>query len=177
VAHARANTGKVNVAGVGMGSLGQITTKRLSEHAALDLNYVPFKGGAEATTALIGGHVDVMIEAGWGAMAQAGKLRLLAVAETERLPSWNNVPTLREAGYDVVVESRVGLGGPSGIDPAIVRLMHDAFERGAADPAYQRALAIESMPYRPMQTADYQSYTVNQFESDKQNIRDLGLVM
>lgn len=177
VTHARANPGRINVAGVGMGSLGQITTRRFSEKAGLDLNYVPFKGGVDATTALAGGHVDVMIEAGWGSMAAAGKLRLLAVAEPERLQDWKDVPTLVELGYDVVVESRIGLGGPRGLDPEIVTLVHDAFARGAADPAFQRALAIESMPYRPMQTADYQNYVAEQFESDRRSIRDLGLAL
>ncbi len=177
IAYARANPGKVNVAGVGTGSLGQITTKRLAEKTGVEFNYVPFKGGADATLALLGGHVDVMIEAGWGSMAEAGKLRLLAVAEAERITRWNEVPTLRELGYDIVVESRVGLGGPKGIDPKVVGRLHEAFHKASTSPGFQRALAVESMPYRYLATPEYQSYAVTQFENDKLNIRSLGLQM
>jgi tripartite-type tricarboxylate transporter receptor subunit TctC len=177
VAYARANPGKVSVASVGTGSLGQITVSRLSRAAGIKLNFVPFKGGAEATVALLGGHVDAMIEAGWGAMAEAGKLRLLAVAEPQRLKRWPAVPTLRELGYDITVQSEIGIAGPRGVDPKIVATLQDAFRKASTDAAYQRALDTESMPNRFMGTAEYQQYAVDQFASDKRNLAELNLAL
>lgn len=173
--YARANPGKVSVASVGTGSLGQITVARLSRAAGIKLNFVPFKGGSEATVALLGGHVDAMIEAGWGAMAASGKLRLLAVAEPQRLKGWRNVPTLRELGYDITVQSEIGIAGPRGLDPKIVAVLQDAFRTASSDPAYQRALDLESMPNRFMGTVEYQKYAADQFASDKRNIAELNL--
>jgi tripartite-type tricarboxylate transporter receptor subunit TctC len=175
--HARANPGKVSVASVGNGSLGHITVARLSRAAGIKLNFVPFKGGSEATVALLGGHVDAMIEAGWGAMAESGKLRLLAVVESERLKRWPGVPTLRELGYDITVQSEIGIAGPRGLDPKVVATLQDAFRKASTDPAYQRALDLESMPNRFMGTAEYQKYAADQFASDKRNIAELNLTL
>jgi tripartite-type tricarboxylate transporter receptor subunit TctC len=175
VVHAKANPGKVNVASVGTGSLGQITVRRLERIAGIQLNFIPFKGGADALAALLGGHVDVMIEAGWGAMAEAGKVRLLAVAEDHRLKRWPAVPTLRELGYDITVQSEVGIAGPKGIEPRIVSVLHDAFRQATSDPAYLRALESESMPNRYMNTADYQHYAAAQYAGDKRLVAELGI--
>ncbi|MEM5278134.1 tripartite tricarboxylate transporter substrate binding protein [Cupriavidus taiwanensis] len=175
VGYARANPGKVNVAAVGTGSLGQITVRRLEQQAGIRLNFIPFKGGADALAALLGGHVDVMIEAGWGAMAEAGKVRLLAVAEPQRLKRWQAVPTLRELGYDITVQSEIGIAGPRALGPAVVATLHDAFRQATSDPAYVRALEAESMPNRYMSTADYQHYAASQFASDKRLVAELGI--
>lgn len=177
IAYARANPGKVSVASVGSGSLGQITVARLARAAGVKLNFVPFKGGAEANIALLGGHVDAMIEAGWGAMAEAGKLRLLAVAEPQRLKRWPQVPTLRELGYDITVQSVIGIAGPRGLDPAVVATLRDAFRIASTDAGYQRALDTESMPNRFLDTPAYQAYAAEQFASDKRNLAELNLTL
>lgn len=177
VAYAKDNPGKLNVAAVGTGSLGQIATDQWQKKAGMAVNYVPFKGGADAMTALLGGHVDVMFEAGWGAMAQAGKVRLLAVAEPRRLPGWPDVPTMAELGYDITVQSVIGIAGPRQMDAALVTSIQNVIQRATRDENYQRALAMESMPNRFLGARDYTDYAARQFAADRDNIRELGLVL
>jgi len=177
VAYARDNPGRLNVAAVGTGSLGQIATGQWQKKAGIAVNYVPFKGGADAMAALLGGHVDVMFEAGWGAMAQAGKVRLLAVAEPGRLPGWPDVPTMAELGYDITVQSVIGIAGPRQMDAALVARIQDAIQRATRDGNYQRALAMESMPDRFLGARDYSDYAARQFAADRDNIRELGLAL
>ena len=177
IAFAKANPGKLNVAGVGNGTLGHIATHQLQKLAGVQLNYVPFKGGSDAVTALLGGHVDVMLEAGWGAMANAGKLRLLAVAEAKRLPKWPKVPTFKENGLDISVRSTIGIAGPKQLPKAIVAKLEEAFKLASQDAAYRAALDLESMPNRFENSTAYHQYAVAQFEADKRNVRELGLSM
>lgn len=175
IAYARANPGKVSIASVGNGTSGHIATERLAKMAGIKVNFVPFKGGADALVALIGGHVDAMIEAGWGAMAESGKVRLLAVALNERLKRWPQVPTLKELGYDIAIQSEVGLAGPKGMPPAVVQALHDAFKASLSDPGYQQALQAESMPNVYLSTAEYRQYAQTQFASDKRFVEELGI--
>ncbi len=142
--------------------------------AGIKVNFVPFKGGADALVALIGGHVDAMIEAGWGAMAESGKVRLLAVALNERLKRWPQVPTLKELGYDIAIQSEVGLAGPKGMPPAVVQALHDAFKASMSDPGYQRALQAESMPNVYLSTADYRQYAQTQLQATSALSRSLA---
>lgn len=177
IAFAKANPGKLSVAVVGSGTLGHIATHRLQKLAGIELNHVPFKGGADAVTALLGGHVDVMLEAGWGAMANGGKLRLLAVAEEQRLPRWPQVPTLKEAGYDIVVRSTIGLAGPRNLPAPIVAKLEQGLKKATQDAAYVRALDVESMPNRFEGSQAYRQYALAQYESDRRSMRELGLAM
>ncbi|HRP21150.1 MAG TPA: tripartite tricarboxylate transporter substrate binding protein [Alicycliphilus sp.] len=174
VAHAKANPGRLNVAVVGTG-LGYIATHHWQKKAGISVNPVSFKGGADAMVALLGGHVDLMFEAGWGAMAQAGKVRLLAAADTQRLPGWPDLPTMAELGYDVSVQSVIGIAGPKNMDPALVTAIQDAVLRASGDEKYQRALATESMPSQPMNAREYTDYAVRQFAAERDNARELGL--
>jgi tripartite-type tricarboxylate transporter receptor subunit TctC len=54
------------------------------------------------------------------------------------------VPTLKEIGIDMVVNSPYGLAGPKGMDPKIVKILHDAFKKGMEEPSYTAALVQPS---------------------------------
>ena len=60
----------------------------------------------------------------------AGKLRLLVTWGAQRTKNWPNVPTLKELGIDMVSNSPFGIAGPKGMDPAVVKVLHDAFKKG-----------------------------------------------
>src|SRR5207247_2509047 len=86
-----------------------------------------------------GGHLMVISDPGWGSLAESGKARVLATLGDMRLKRWPQVPTLKELGHDIVVNSPIGLAGPKDMDPKVVKVLHDAFRKATADPAYNRA--------------------------------------
>jgi tripartite-type tricarboxylate transporter receptor subunit TctC len=95
---------------------------------------VPFKGGAETNAAVLGGHVNAVADStGWGNLVDAGELRLLVTWGKERTKRWPNVPTLKEQGVDMVSSSPFGIAGPKGMDPKVVKILHDAFKKGMED--------------------------------------------
>ncbi len=67
---------------------------------------------------------------------QAGKVRLLVTWGENRTKRWPDVPTLKELGFGIVSNSPYGLAGPKGMDPRIVKTLHDAFKKGAEDPIH-----------------------------------------
>ena len=95
-----------------------------SKAAGIDpkqLEYIAFAGGGEATTALLGGNVT-FLSTGIGesvAQLEAGTIRALAITAAERLPSdlLKDVPTVKEAGYDVTYEVWRGVFGPADMSP------------------------------------------------------------
>jgi tripartite-type tricarboxylate transporter receptor subunit TctC len=100
------------------------------------LVHVPFKGNAETTTALLGGHIDAVADStGWAPQVNDGKFRLLVSWGATRTKNWPTVPTLKEVGIDMVSNSPYGLGGPKGMAPEIVKVLHDAFRKGLDDPS------------------------------------------
>ena len=126
-------------------------------------------------TALLGGHIQMVSDAGWGPMIDTGKARLLAVmgeARARRLP---DVPTLTELGYPIVASNPVGIAGPKGMDPAIVAVLQQAFHRASRDAEYNRALESADQPHMLMDSAAYTDYAVRQVAQEKQFVAELGL--
>jgi tripartite-type tricarboxylate transporter receptor subunit TctC len=82
---------------------------------------------------------------------------------------------LREIGIDMVSNSPFGIAGPKGMDPAVVRTIHDAFKKGADDPAYLEATAKLDQEPAYMSTEDYRRYAAGELVQQKKLIEDLGL--
>mgnify|MGYP000866582484 CR=1 FL=1 len=104
------------------GSVDHVSVAMIAREAGVDVakaNYVPFKGGGEATAAILGGHVTVGTS-GWGELQEfitSGKMRAIGITSPARLPGVN-VPTLKEQGVNVVIANWRGVYAPPGITPA-----------------------------------------------------------
>jgi tripartite-type tricarboxylate transporter receptor subunit TctC len=175
LAAAKAKPDQYSYGTVGTGSTGHIASSRLLKAAGVKMNFVPFKGAAEQQLALIGGHIDMVGDAGWGVQAKAGKIRPLALMAEKRAKNWPDVPTLKELGYDIVALSTLGIGGPKGMDPAVVKALHDAFRKASKDPAFLEILDMENQPELYMDSAAYARAAAEQFESDRKFVAELGL--
>jgi tripartite-type tricarboxylate transporter receptor subunit TctC len=174
--HARANPGKVNYGTPGTGSSLHITMEQIAKHTGIKWTQVPFKGGADNMNALLGDHIDVTADAtGWAELVNAGKFRLLVTWGAERTKNWPNVPTLKESGIDMISNSPFGIGGPKGMDPAVVKVLHDAFKKGMEEQSYKDAIAKLDMESYYLNTADYHAYAMQQAVEQKQLIEELRL--
>jgi tripartite-type tricarboxylate transporter receptor subunit TctC len=175
LAEAKAKPEQLSYGTVGTGSTGHIAMSRLLKAADVKMNFVPFKGAAEQQMALLGGHLDVVGDAGWGAQTRAGKMRVLAVMDGQRAKNYPDVPTLKELGYDVVALSTLGIAGPKGMDPAVVKILHDGFRRASKDPAFLKVLDLENQPELYLDSAAYARAAAEQFENDRRFIKELGI--
>ena len=122
---AKKNPGKPNYGSVGVGSVFHLAAELFNVMAGTDLTHVPYKGGAEPLTELIGGRLDVIFNTLTGSIPhiKSGRVRALAVASLERSVQLPDVPTVAQTlpGYEVT--SFAGVVAPRGTPrPVIDRL-------------------------------------------------------
>ena len=136
IAYAKANPGKINMASAGNGTPQHIFGELFKMMAGVDLIHVPYRGGAPATTDLLGGQVQVIFSPLPESIEhiKAGKLRPLAVTTPTRLDVLPNTPAVREflPGYEGT--GWLGLGAPRNTPPEIIDRLNKEMTAGLADP-------------------------------------------
>ena len=175
VKYAKANPGKFSFASTGIGTSPHLLMEEMADKAGVQLLHVPFKGNADSTQALMGGHVMAQSDAtGWGKFVDAGTFRLL-VTFGEQRTRWG-APTAKELGYDVVSYSPYGIGGPKGMDPRIVKILHDAFKKAIDDPEHHKVLQQLDQVYWYKSTDEYLRWARDTYASERALVERLGLL-
>src|SRR6059058_4885915 len=128
IAQAKAKPGSLSFAHAGTGTSTHLAGELLKSLARINIEAIPYKGGAPSINDLLGGQIPMSFNNGPESVGQlqAGTLRALAVTTAERAPFLSNVPSMAEtvAGYDTGVWW--GLLGPAGIPPEVLaKLSHD----------------------------------------------------
>ena len=175
VAYARANPGRISYGTPGANTT-DIQMTRFARLAGIDWVAVPFRGAAPNLQALLAGDIHFSAEtSAWADMALEGRMRVLGVWMSERAARFPEVATFREQGFDVLGESTYGIAGPRGMDPGVVRILHDAFKEALYDPAHLATIARFDMPVRYLGTEDYATAAMMQNEEEKRTVQELGL--
>lgn len=175
VAYARANPGRISYGTPGANTT-DIQMTRFARLAGIEWVAVPFRGAAPNLQALLSGDIHFSAEtSAWADMALEGRVRVLGVWMTERAARFPDVATFREQGFDVLGESTYGIAGPRGMDPTVVRILHDAFKEALYDPAHLATIARFDMPVRYLGTEDYATAAMLQNEEEKRTVQELGL--
>jgi len=131
ITYAKANPGKVRVGTPGIGSIHHINLETLKEKARVELTHVPFAGGAESSTALLGGHIEAVIipPSVIAGHAKAGKVRVLGTFDIQRHFMFPKTPTFQEAGYDVTQTTHHFIYVPKGTPDPIVNNLYDILKK------------------------------------------------
>ena len=145
VAAAKANPGKLNMAGSGTNSANHAANERLNQAAGVKTTYVAFKGTGDLLASLLGGHVDGAMSYSSLALAQKGKTRLLAVATPQRLSYFADVPTFRELGIDWVDGAYRGVGVPKSTPEDVRRAVSSCFSEISKDADYRRKMTEQGL--------------------------------
>jgi tripartite-type tricarboxylate transporter receptor subunit TctC len=134
---ARKEPGKVTFGSGGPGSAPHFATESLALAANANLMHVPYKGAAEAMTALIGGQIDMLMSSTASLITQhrAGKARIVAVSGNKRLPALPDVPTFGEAGVkDYGILNFNGLWAPKGTPREVIAKLQAEVVKAVAKP-------------------------------------------
>ena len=150
--HAKKNPGSVRVSTPGQGSIDHFNLEVIKSLTGTQFTMVPFKGGAGAITALLGGHVDVACIANSlsGPHVKAGKLRMLLL--TNKMREYPNVPTITELGYKRdLLSAWFALYAPAGISEEVKRVLVPAIEKTIKNPELEAKIASMGfiVDYRP----------------------------
>jgi tripartite-type tricarboxylate transporter receptor subunit TctC len=173
---AKANPGKINYGSPGPGTSLHITMEQIAKRQGIKWTHVPYKGSAETSTAILGGHIHAVADSsGWAQLVNMGQLRLLVTWGAGRTRNWPTVPTLKEVGIDMVSNSPFGIGGPKGIEPGVVKVLHDAFKKGMEEASYAEAMAKLDMEPFYLSSENYAKFALEQIAEAKRYIAELGL--
>lgn len=158
VAYAKAQKGKLNYAvAAGMGSASHLAGVMYAQRNGIEWGYVPYKGGAQAITDLIGGQVDVMFN---GMVAtyphvKAGKIKLIAISGVKRNAQMPDTPTVAESLPGCLTGSFQGLLAPASTPKAIIDKMHAEVQRIAAIPDVRERLTTLGAEPSGMSPAEF----------------------
>jgi tripartite-type tricarboxylate transporter receptor subunit TctC len=141
----RDNPGKYSFAGPGVGSTPHLGGERFRLAFNIDLVHVPFTGAAPAVQATVGGHTPIAFTALPSSLSaiQAGQLRAIGVAATERASQLPDVPTFAEQGIrDQEADTITGIVAPAGTPKEIVELLYREIAKAVAQPDVKERLTL-----------------------------------
>lgn len=143
------------------------------------LKTVVFKSGGDSMTALLGGHIDVMMSTTAAPILQrrSGKVRLLTVAAARRLPGeLADVPTWHENGVNVVFSNWRGIVGPRGLSAAQIAYWDGVFSRVVATEEFKRDLEQNHLVPNYLRSEEMRRYMAAQYDELKVVLTELGMV-
>jgi len=127
IAYAKANPGKISYSSAGIGSASHLAAELFKSMAGIEMVHVPNKGMSPALVDVMGGHVQAMFASVPALLTEkSDNVRPIAMAEKKRSQLMPDLPTISESGLaDFEVGNWAGLLAPAGVDPAIVKKLHD----------------------------------------------------
>lgn len=137
---AKANPKSIAIGGTSGTSDDAVMYRALQNKAGIELSYVPFESGGEVMTALLGGHVDLAWANPGEALAQveAGQIRAIVVASKERIPGYEDVPTLIEEGIDAQLAQFRGVVMPKDVPQEAVEYMEEVLRKLSESEEWQK---------------------------------------
>jgi tripartite-type tricarboxylate transporter receptor subunit TctC len=173
---ARARPNAITYGTSGIGGLSHLMMSQLLQRENAEMLHVPYRGVAETTTALLGGTVDTVADSsGWAPHVEASRMRLLAIWANERAKRFPQAPTIKELGHDIGGIAPYGLAGPKGMDPGVVRILHDAFKAALFDSAQQAVLDRYDMPTLYMDGEAYRAWVAARVPVERELVQRLGI--
>ncbi|MDB5541713.1 MAG: hypothetical protein JWQ89_3440 [Devosia sp.] len=158
----KANPGSVVAGTAGVGSEDHLLLSRLMNLAGVEIRLAPFGSSGEALVALKGGHVGITVVNSAVSAAEAGNIRVLALASDRRWEHLPDVPTFRDLGIDLIGGSARGYGGPAGMPEDVTKMLADAFAAAVADPEFLAVAAEQKLPLRYMDAEAYRAFVEDQ---------------
>jgi tripartite-type tricarboxylate transporter receptor subunit TctC len=142
IALAKARPGQLNYGTAGSGSSQHMTAELFSKMAGVKMTGVAYKGGAPALVDLIGGQIDLVFSPLPEVIPyiQAQRLRPIAVSGAKRAPTLPEVPTLGETVPGFAFEGFIGVAGPAGMSPDLVKRLNAVMNKSLQDTEVKKRL-------------------------------------
>ncbi len=171
LAQAKAKPGQMQFGTQGVGSAGHLSAQMLQNLASLNLNHVPYKGGGELVTAVVGGEVPSGFVSTLAAGALRSRLRVLAVTGQQREYHLPDVPTMLEAGvknYDA--SFWFGIMAPAGTPTAIIARLNKESREAIAGAEIEKLARSQGLTPAPSGPQDFAAIIKSDYEKWKKVI-------
>lgn len=177
VALARAKPGTLSIGSAGNGTVFHLTAEMFRGAAGIQLVHVPFKGGAPAMAALVGGQINMAFETSLTVAphVKSGKVRALAVANGKRIAILPEVPTLAEAGYPgILAENWYALYAPTGTPKPVLDRLYAETAKAITSPDVREKLALQGAETRELNPEQSAAFVNAEIAKWAKVIRDSG---
>ncbi len=178
---------KFKMGGTGSKQEDQIITVALEKVAGAKFTYIPFKGGGDVATQLVGKHIDSSVNNPIEAVAQwrAGNLRPLCVFDDERMPykakiakemSWNDIPTCKEAGVPTDYVMLRGIFMAGGAKPEQVKYYADILDKVRATPEWKKFMEDGAFNQTTMIGKEYTDWVIKAEQLHQGLMKEAGFL-
>jgi len=183
----KAGPNKFKMGGTGSKQEDQIITVAIEKVLGIKFTYVPFKGGGEVATQLVGKHIDSTVNNPIEAVAQwrGGKLRPLCVFDGSRMPyknkvtttmSWNDIPTCKEVGIPTEYVMLRGIFMPAGVSQDVVRFYVELFKKVRGTPEWQKFMEDGAFNQTFMSGKEYADWVANAESLHRELMQEAGFL-
>ncbi|MBP1714784.1 MAG: hypothetical protein H6Q42_2987 [Deltaproteobacteria bacterium] len=155
-----------------------ITFQAVGKATGMKIVTIPFRGGAESVTAIVGGQTDCGGNHPSEVISHIKAKRLIpiAVALENRDPAIPDVPTFKELGYNVVAVGSVkGVAAPKGTPPEVVRYLAERFKKVCDDPEFIKAMKDIGQPVMYQGPQEFGQYLKSGFEQYGKLIKEFNI--
>ena len=153
IADAKANPSKIRVGSPGEGTSSHLNLEELMYRSGTKMVHIPFQGWVQSSPALLGGHIEAVVAQPGELKGQVDgkRMRVLVNFRPQRLPSFPDVPTAKELGWEVANGVWYMLLAPKGTPAPVIRYLHDAAKTAIEDPKFAADMANRGIDvdYRP----------------------------
>lgn len=162
----------------GYGAAPHIAAELLKKVAGINMTHVPYKGGSESVTALLGGHIQMNFGAPSTALphVKAGRLRALGVTGGKRLAAAPDVPTFVEAGLPgFKVDQWYGVFAPAGVPPPIVRKLNEELARALAASQFREQFVTQGIELTSSTPEAFAAFVKSELVLWKRVLKEIGV--
>lgn len=178
IAYLKAAPTPPSYSSAGNGSQPHLSTEMFKAMSGTQMQHVPYKGGPQAMTDLMAGHVLVSLATAPSAVPniKSGKIKALGVSSRQRIPALPDVPTITASGLPGYEASGFfGLVGPANLPPAIVNRIHAAVLKIVKEPTMAKYLSDQGAdPYTNASPAEYAAFLRDEVAKWGKVVKDTG---
>jgi tripartite-type tricarboxylate transporter receptor subunit TctC len=172
---AKDNPGRLRWGTSGVRGVAHIAVEAALKKEGVTATFVPFTGGAQAITAMLGGHVEAVVSADYGPQLAAGRVRLLALTGAEKLAQFPQLPTFKELGYPLATEAVYDIYGPAKLAPDVVTYWEGVTKEMMTTDAFRGVLKTVNAGSVYMNSAEFTQNVTENYRKLGEAIDALGL--
>jgi tripartite-type tricarboxylate transporter receptor subunit TctC len=180
IEYAKHHPGQLKFGNSSIGSLSHITGETFAKAANIELEQVPFQGGAESMANLLGGHVQIafLSPALVKENIRSGKVRALAVAGNQRLsdPMFTNIPTFKEQGLNVAFSDWYIIAAPKDLPIEIKSKLSEGFNKMINDPEFEKSMGNLGLEVTYLGPKESQEKWLNENEKLSKTVQETGIL-
>lgn len=175
--YARQNPKKMTYGTTGKIGLHYLIMEQIARKEKVQLTQIPFRGGIEVDTALLGGHIDLGASEFNPSHIEQGLTRLLLLFREEPSPEFPQALILKDLGYgDIAAPMIQCIAGPKGIPEGIVKKLEDAFTKAMKEPAFLKGMKETGYSVRYRNSKDLNDYIVRNHEIFGKLLKELEII-